>query len=338
MKVCACCFKDEEIKQFIISSNTEKIVCPYCGNYSEYVEIDELLDFFSDFIAIFTKDDNGIPLIELIQKDWELFSTDTKNQEILSEILPLLNSELTSIDKVSYISEIKECIDYWEVLKEDIKWNRRFLANSVQLDKLNWNTLFNVFSTIDKNRHLYRARIHTDGNKDLFGLDSMGCPPKDKTIGGRANPQGIPYLYLCNDIDTTLYETRVSYLDIVSIGTFQIKDYIDKFDIVDFTRWQSPFSDDIVNMVDFVKGKLLRHRISQDLSKPMRRFDSELEYIPTQFICEFVRYITGVQGIQFNSSLHENGVNIVLFSPENIQCIEEQIHQITKIKIESEIF
>jgi hypothetical protein len=126
-------------------------------------------------------------------------------------------------------------------------------------------------------------------------------------------------------------------LDVVSVGTFQLKG-VDDIKIVDFTQCQSPFSDGIVNMVDFVKGKLLRQRISNDLSKPKRSFDSELEYIPTQFICEFVRYITGAQGIQFNSSLHENGVNVVLFSPDTVQCIDEQIRIVTKIQIKSKAY
>ena len=228
----------------------------------------------------------------------------------------------------------KGCVEYWDFLKEDIKWNSRFLANIEHLIELEWDKLFSIYSTIDKERNLYRARIHYDGNKNLLGLDEMSCPPREKTVAGRANPQGIPYLYLCNEIDTTLYETRVSYLDIVSIGVFRIED-INEIKIVDFTLSQSPFSNEIANMVDFVKGKLLRQRISRDLSKPIRRFDSELEYVPTQFICEFIRYITGAQGIQFNSSLHRGGVNIVLFSNDNIQCVEEQIHQVIEIGIKS---
>jgi len=335
MIVCANCFNDEEIKQFIISSATEKADRPYCGNHSEFIDIYELLDFWNSFLYVFKKDNNGIALSELIQKDWNLFSSETNRQEILTEILQLLNKDLTAVDSVSYLPEIRECIDYWDTLKEDLKWNKRFLSDTEHLIELQWDTLFGVYSTIDKYRTLYRARIHTDGGKTPIGLVSMGSPPRNKTVAGRANPQGIPYLYLCNDMKTTLYETRVTYLDVVSIGAFQLKD-VDELKIVDFTKWQSPFSDDIINMVDFVKGKLLRQRISLDLSKPMRRFDSELEYIPTQFLCEFVRYITGAQGIQFNSSLHQGGVNVVLFSPENVQCIDEQIHTVTEIQIESE--
>lgn len=339
MRVCACCFKDEELKQFIISSANEKADCPYCGNNSESIDISELLDFFSDFFSVFSKDDKGITLPELIQQDWNLFSDDTNVQEILTTISQQLKIDLKINDKVSYQREITECIEYWETLKEDLKWNRRFLANADRLIELKWDTLFGIYSTIDSNNRFYRARIHFDGCKEPLGKDKLGCPSKDKSIAGRANPQGIPYLYLCNDIDTTLYETRVSYLDIVSVGTFQLKEK-EELKIVDFTQWKSPFnafSDDSVNMVDFVKGKLLRQRISKDLSKPMRRFDSEMEYLPTQFICEFVRYIVGATGIQFNSSLHEGGINIVLFEPENVQCVDEQLYQVDEIKIKSEL-
>jgi hypothetical protein len=335
MKVCACCFSDEDIKQFIISSSLGKAVCPYCGKYSEQINIAELLDFFADFIAIFFRDEKGIPLMDRIQRDWNLFSTDTNYQKILSEILPLLKSSLTALSSVSYTPEIKDCIEYWDILKEELKWNNRFLTDVEPLLDRQWDTLFNIYSTIDKNRYLYRARIHADGNKIPFGFDAMGSPPKEQTVGGRTNPQGIPYLYLCNDIETTFYETRVSYLDVVSIGTFQLKG-IDEIKIVDFTQCESPFSTDI-KMGNSVKGKLLRQLISRDLSKPMRRFDSELEYIPTQFICEFIRIITGAQGIQFNSSLHKNGVNVVLFFPETVQCVAERIHQVTAINVKSEI-
>jgi hypothetical protein len=334
MKFYACCFNDEEIKQFIISSASQEEKCINCNSISKYVQINELLDFFADFLSVFTKDDDGIPLYTLIQQDWNIFSANCNCQDVLNEVMQLLNIDLTAMDSVIYIPKIKECIEYWDFLKEDLKWNTRFLTNTERLTELEWDRLFKTYSTIDKDRNLYRARIHKDGSKNPLGIDKITCPPKEETVAGRANPQGIPYLYLSNEIDTTLYETRVSYLDIVSIGIFRIKN-IDELEIVDFTLCQSPFSDDNANMVDFVKGKLLRQRISADLSKPIRRFDSELEYVPTQFICEYIRKITGAQGIQFNSSLHKGGVNVVLFSKENVQCVDEQIHQVIEIGIKS---
>ena len=39
---------------------------------------------------------------------------------------------------------------------------------------------------------------------------------------GRANPKGIPYLYITTDEKTILYETRATYLDYVTIGTLNL--------------------------------------------------------------------------------------------------------------------
>jgi hypothetical protein len=162
----------------------------------------------------------------------------------------------------------------------------------------------------------------------------MGCP-KTADSEGRANPKGIPYLYLCKDIETTFYETRASYLDYISIGIFKAsKSNILK--IVDFTKHLSPFNN-ATDIISFSKGKILRDIISKDLSKPLHRFDSELEYIPTQFICEFIRYFYDVDGIQFFSSLRKGGVNVVLFNEDKVVCSTVELHQISDVDINSQI-
>lgn len=85
-----------------------------------------------------------------------------------------------------------------------------------------------------------------------------------------------------------------------------------------------------VYVKEAIQGKLLKDRISRDLSKPMRRYDSELEYIPTQFICEYIKVFTGAKGIRFRSSLHEQGNNIVFFEPELMEC-----KSVKKVKIKN---
>jgi len=81
---------------------------------------------------------------------------------------------------------------------------------------------------------------------------------------------------------------------------------------------------------------LLKKKISADLSKPHRRYDSELEYIPTQFICEFIKHLTGADGIKFSSSLDsEKGNNIVLFATDKVKCISVEGIRINQVKINS---
>src|SRR5690606_1741880 len=104
----------------------------------------------------------------------------------------------------------------------------------------------------------------------------MTCPPKEFANGGRANPSGIPFLYLSDNPQTVLYEVRASYLDELSVGTFELRPEFDSIKLVDFTEDTFLFQPNSGSINETIKGKLLRQKISSDLSKPMRRYDSEL--------------------------------------------------------------
>lgn len=337
MKVCIHCFNDHELRQFIVTNSTEKGKCDYCADSfeTELLDIGELLDFFAEFIAIFKIDSQGIALSKLIQNDWNLFPDDWKCNIILSDILISLNSSI--IDPsicVSYIDEIIECASYWESLKSEIKWNIRFLTNIDKLDDLHWPILLKDTVLLSRSDQLFRARLHYSGDQKEFDTINMGCPDKSVVSAGRANPQGIPFLYLSKNIETTLYEIRATFLDDVSIGTFKIKGDCDVV-LVDFTEIASAFLN-VDKIVDYAKSMLLKRDISTDLSKPIRRYDSELEYIPTQFICEYIRYNNKeAAGIMFDSSLHIGGKNIVLFDQNKVECISVEKHRVTNVVIEA---
>ena len=159
----------------------------------------------------------------------------------------------------------------------------------------------------------------------------MGCPPARITPAGRANPLGIPYLYLCQEEETCYYEVRAIYLDRLSIGTFNVTK---ELKILDFTRKMSLYVANTMSSnlaTEISKFKLIQ-RISNDLSKPLRRFDTELEYVPTQLICEFCK-LNEIDGIRFNSSLHVGGVNIVLFDSSSAECVSVKKVEIKHVTI-----
>lgn len=337
MKVCSCCFKDPEITQFIITNSQEYGRCAYCSSDSALLDIEELSDFFVSLFSIYKIVTNGIPLTNLVRKDWDLFSLKQKESEetFLNDILASIDSSFSSDSQVIHIDEIEENILFWDTLKYELKNQRRFLTDIEKIIEHGWDTLFSVFSNFDHSINLFRARIHhSDGDEKPFPINKMGCPPK-ANAEGRANPKGIPYLYLCKDRETTFYETRAGYPDYISIGIFKVATP-NVLKIVDFTKYLSPFNN-ATDIITFSKGKIVRDIISKDLSKPLHRFDSELEYIPTQFICEFIRYFYDVDGIQFFSSLRKGGVNVVLFSEDKISCNAVELHQISEIGINSQI-
>lgn len=338
MNVCSNCFNDIELKRFIESNSAGQGKCDFCDiePQSELININELLDFFLEFLDSFQEDENGTPLIKIINDDWNLFAGNDKGQNILSEILK--NNVFSTNDsniKVNYEEDIVESTSYWNVLKEDLKWERRFLTNIKVFEELGWDGFFGRNNSLNDEIPLYRARIHPNDTQTAYNISDMGSPQKSKASAGRANPLGIPYLYLSTKISTTFYETRATYLDEVSIGKFMTKKD-ELISLVDFTEELSLFLN-VGAINNYIKSVILKRYISLDLSKPLRRYDSDLEYIPTQFICEFIKTISDADGIMFNSSLHIDGKNVVLFNESKMECVEVLAYRVTEVSISHEL-
>lgn len=332
MKVCSNCFSDKELKGFI-SSSPENGDCEICDSKNQQLlNASELFDFFQELIDNFQEAENGLSLSSKIQADWSFFSSNSVAKKILNFILPNIQTSITSSDElVDYSSEIVANYGHWETLKEELKWKNRFVIDINRLGEgeFKWHAFLQDINTqfnLTNNVKLYRARIHHKSGLPVYDNIEMGCPPKEIIGAGRSNPAGIPFLYLSEDENTVLYEVRATYLDEISIATFQLKEDVPSVDIVDFTKDSPLFQPEYVK--EAIQGKLLRDRISKDLSKPMRRYDSELEYVPTQFICEYIKVFTGAKGIRFRSSLHQEGNNIVFFEPSLMEC-----KSVRKVKI-----
>lgn len=319
MFVCKNCFSDKELRAFIESSG-KLGGCYVCkSNKVSVVDISELLEFFQEFLENFRRNSSGTPLNSKIQESWSFFSSLDSSSKILNAVIAKINTEIESAtDLVDYKDEIIDNYKYWDTLKEELKWKRRFIPDIENIKDLGWDGFFNTQFELKPEHALFRARVHHQSGQTAHDRIDMMCPKPEITKGGRANPSGIPFLYLSDNTDTVLYEIRASYLDELSIGEFRLKKEFGKVKIVDFTEDTVLFQPGQVTAT--IKSRLLRDRISRDLSKPMRRYDTEIEYIPTQFICEFIKIFTGASGIRFTSSLHPEGNNVVIFDQFKMEC------------------
>jgi len=72
---------------------------------------------------------------------------------------------------------------------------------------------------------LYRARIHKyEDKQDVpFTGKQMYNPKPEEAIRGRANPDGISYLYLSSDKEICIKEVVPKHNDILTIGEFSLK-------------------------------------------------------------------------------------------------------------------
>jgi hypothetical protein len=334
--VCKNCFADKELNGFITSQDTIGN-CNCCESKDvEIIPIEELFDFFKELFENFQPKLSGERFISKVQGNWSLFSDLTNGQRITNFVLDKIDSPIKNSDElVDYSDEILENVNFWFKLKEQLKWERRYLTDIVYLtEDLGWDKYFWSKVKIDEDDIFYRARLHKNADEKFYSKDQMLCPKKEMSSAGRANPSGIPYLYLSDNEDTILYEIRASYLDEVSVASFHLKkDLTQDINISDFTEIPSLYAPNELNQR--IKSTLLKQIISRDLSKPMRRYDSELDYIPTQFICEFIKVFTNVQGIKYRSSLHHIGNNLVIFNQDFMECKEVKKVQVSKVSIDS---
>ena len=328
MLICSNCFNDVELQIAVSNESSGLGTCEACGQEAYVVDIDIFADFFKELLHLFQPTREGVDIVSLLQKDWDIFVDGEVGKRIIGYFLSLDYYGYDLNEKVGYVDAIKNDISTWDKIKREVREEKRFFAN---LSYFDGNNMIEANTTIPKDTILYRARV-IPSDRTYLTKNDMGCPPRGKATSGRANPLGIPYLYLCKNEETTYYEVRALYLDKLAIGSFKItKD----LNILDFTSALSlyyAYNNSTISLSEVIAKQKMLQLISSDLSKPLRRYDSELEYVPTQLICEYCK-ISGIDGICFNSSLHNGGVNVVLFNSSSAECIKVKSREIRDVHI-----
>lgn len=143
-----------------------------------------------------------------------------------------------------------------------------------------------------------------------YSADESNKPPNDKAAEGRVNPELISYLYLSEDPLTCVYEVRPAIGQNVSVATFEIKKDLRIYDFA------YSFPNDFKNekQLDIA----LFDYISKQFSLPYQ--NKPLQYLPTQYLGEVIKN-SGFDGLRFQSSLHQNGYNIVLFDNQFCEAV-----------------
>ena len=302
----------------------------------------ELQEFLYSLLTIFTASTTGVHLYELLQQDWNIFMSVDACKKVIEEVI---QSDAGNFAKdgikngaslVVYKKNITDCIEAWKTLKEDVKYHHRFTTDINKLNAAGWKTLLDNRYELNSGKSFYRARIHYK-KTDVFGKEDMGARERGDCPQGRVNPEGIPFLYLCEEPKTTFYETRVSMHDVVSIGEFVINgsDSLYVEDLTDINLDEIEILDE--DVVTLAKRKLLIRTLSNDMSRPMRRYDSPIEYVPTQFLCEYVQQTQNVSGIRFSSSIYKKGTNLVIFDPALMRCIDVKEYTVKSLDISEEV-
>ena len=229
--------------------------------------------------------------------------------------------------------------EYWKLMNY-LKYDSRVFFNEEIKSILNELSYHMESSKIDlpKETILYRSQLGCEF--DDKGIEIPYPPlrmfPLEKAAAeGRANPKGIPYLYLATSKDISISEVRPWPGKYVSLGYFTVKQDLT---LVDFTTGEKDNW-----YIDFENHKLLAKddidnlwgELNKAFSLPVFQSDTIADYIVTQVVSELAKS-NGFDGIVYNSGYsRENceGYNVVLFNKDNVNIRKVEIHRIESVDI-----
>ncbi len=154
-------------------------------------------------------------------------------------------------------------------------------------------------------------------------------PLANRAKEGRANPKGIPCIYLSDDRDTAMSEMRSWEGSFLSCGQFfttkPLKVVDCSFDeqalLFDFSAEPTP--EDVER---YVWGT-----INNAFSEPVTNADDTPDYAPTQILSELFKE-TGFDGVRYSSRVG-NGHSIALFDLKAVEVKEVLLFQTDKLKV-----
>jgi RES domain-containing protein len=337
MNCCAECFGDRGLRRSIIPSrSTATGRCSYCETDGVFIiEPKELAEYFELLVSAYRPDATGKLLIHWFREDWALFQhprmmDDSRAKDLLSEILD--DGEITRQTFVPASDPIADRLSEWENLRDELMYhNRYFPEKTIDLDRL--EALLSPL-TLDADELptvWYRARIRPGDVP--YTVDQMGAPPKRIASHGRANPAGIPYLYLGSAQDTAISEIRPHTGEIACVADFTTPTTLKLVDLRTPRKMVSPFvladADDIGRMRNDLP---FLERLGNELTRPVIPQSAAIDYTPSQYLCEFIKKC-GYQGVIYRSSV-STGMNLALFDPALATCGTVAQYRVVRVNVD----
>jgi RES domain-containing protein len=157
-------------------------------------------------------------------------------------------------------------------------------------------------------------------------------PLTNRSPEGRANPKGIPYLYLATHQETAVAEVRPWIGSYVSIAQFELRRDVrvlntvtDDHQMVLYSHEPEPEE----------RERVVWRDIDRAFSQPVNSSDDTADYAPTQVLAEFFRE-NGLDGIAYGSSLGQ-GHNLALFEIGAAAPVNCTLVQIDSVKLDFSI-
>jgi hypothetical protein len=392
---CTNCFSDSEIQKFIESE--EKIGnCSYCKSKKVHTcNVNDVGEFIMEGFLRYYEDaanqvgycssDGGYQLptsdiADILLYQEEIFGDALNDPDVLLKDL-VINDGTPYVRKDPYgpPSGDPDEMRYWENFCKTVKTKQRFTAFLSSEDEAQYdhsqpkNFLFHLANNfmptlidiLQPGAKIYRARINNEDKK--LSHKELTSPPPQRSRNSRMSPAGISFFYGGLTPEVCVHEVRPNVAENIVVAEFEVIQELFVLNLaLEFEARRSIFDPDYNFSYEEYFKPFLEH-FAHDISKPIRKTDNEIEYIPTQVFTEFIKAINFktqfywqdsngnesdvfVCGLQFKSSIMQDGMNIVLFRGPDISTTDStnsegawlfykgnKTHKVTGIKVESEI-
>lgn len=344
--VCAECFSDYAIKDFIESSKTE-LKCAYCSRTSKEpiaADMDEVLSFISHgFRREYDIPENCLSW-DSGEGGWQLVTPDdaydlipdldicTEGGGQLQDDLVRAFSDRQFVRRDPLGIPREDGFRYsWESFCDHTKHKTRFVffkerrprPRKYEMEEwegqsIPYHILLDLGSMVDANRlvkslpkgtNIVRARQHSPADRYSISKD-LGPPPKEKASQSRLSPAGIAMFYGAKDEQTAFAETfdpAVTAKNVITFATFRTTRPLLMLDLTNIP--------DIPSIFDEVRYNerpplIFLHHFQSEVSKPIAR-DGRIhyEYVPTQIVAEYFRHICRERRHRIDGIIYNSSLN-----------------------------
>ena len=236
--------------------------------------------------------------------------------------------------------QFRSAVDF-QAFAGEVSLQRRYIRSSVTENFL--KALLASAETraefLAKGHRLFRARLgHSDRREPLndsllipgylpYEGDEMK-PPFTRAAEGRANPKGIPVLYLATEAETALMEVRPWVGSHISLAEFEVRRDLRVINCAVTGIWDRAFLAEGALEDPSKFADIIWNDIDLAFSTPVERSDDHASYAATQIVAELF-LANGYDGIIYRSLFGANGLNVVLFGVADANFVKSDLTYIT---------
>ena len=328
--VCADCFGDEALKNFVETAASSKR-CEFCGaeadediaaDLFDVVEhMNECLDFYystAEEKLPYESAEGGYQgewwsTFEFVDLEIALDLPNDDDGALREAIIDSVGDRAWCRKHPFSLTRDEHLRFSWEEFCRLIKHERRFfflreehgagasivgdddlLRPGPMLDQLaKLLDKYGLVVDLPAQSRMFRAREQEAGERHRTAW-SLGPPPLERAKANRMSPAGIVMLYVSDDAETALRETADAP-GIFAIGDFETKKLVPIIDLTRLPEVPSIFTDPYQEDAYVREELLFLWDFARDIARPIERDDRiHIEYVPTQVVTEYVR--TSVRG------------------------------------------